>query len=129
MGKNYLFHTIMCLYFPDHPSLTWYSHFQNFHHQHHGLPDFCIIQKSITSAFLYLVVVWIQSRPKQALETLWALTILFYTGSLFFCHSMLACLVCCSITKSSCFPSPLSHIPPHRSCQSYIFPALLFSTH
>lgn len=89
MGKNYLFNTIMYLYFPDHSSLTWYSHFQNFHHQHYGLPAFCIIQKNITSAFLYLVVIWIQSRPKQALETLWALTILFYRGSLSFCHSTL----------------------------------------
>lgn len=91
MGKNDLFNTIMCSYFPDHPSLTWYSHFQNFHHQQHGLPAFCIIQKKHNFCFsLSHLSFGYRPRPKHALEALWALTVLFYRGYLSFCHSALA---------------------------------------
>lgn len=88
--NNYLFNTILCLYFPDHPSLTWYSQFQNFHHQHHGLPAFCVIQKKELLLFSILLSFGYRPRPKHALETFWALTILFYRGFLSFCHSTLA---------------------------------------
>lgn len=90
---------------------------------------FCVIQKSITFSFFPLSRFLLDTG--QGISTLLRHSglseSLFSRGSLSFCHSILPCLVCCSLTISPCFLSPSLHIPPHGNCQIYLFPALFFS--